>query len=82
MQSDVRAFRWDPVIIHWAMTLQYHGGEMVIDAIRGKSTQGKHYQTLHNNLQSTKEKEVEDTCVLMQRIGVYFCLPYQQCGTI
>lgn len=41
IQDDAQGFRWDPVIIHWVMTLQYHGGKKIIESIRGKSTQGE-----------------------------------------
>lgn len=34
------------MIVHWAMTLQYHGGSLVLDAIRGRSTQGSFYLIL------------------------------------
>lgn len=32
---DVRQFRFDPKIIHWCLTLQYHGGKKIIDTMRG-----------------------------------------------
>lgn len=36
--------KWDPAIIHWCLTLQYHGGQRTIDTLRGKGfqDQGKH----------------------------------------
>eukprot|EP00733_Pompholyxophrys_punicea_P000588 Pompholyxophrys_punicea_v1_NODE_179_length_2990_cov_78.650085.p1 type:complete len:456 gc:universal NODE_179_length_2990_cov_78.650085:2815-1448(-) len=40
-QSDARGFRWDEAVIHWAMTVQFYGGKLVIDTIRGKSTEGQ-----------------------------------------
>ena len=33
----LRVFRWNKSIVHWALTLQFHGGKMVIDDLRGKS---------------------------------------------
>lgn len=36
-----RGFRWDPAIIHWALTIQYHGGEKIIDILRGQAFQGQ-----------------------------------------
>ena len=38
--GDCRAFRWDKDIVLWALTLQYHGGKLVIDRIRGKGSEG------------------------------------------
>lgn len=38
-QEDVRGFRWDPLIKHWAMLLRFHGGKTIIDALRGEATQ-------------------------------------------
>lgn len=38
--EDSRAFRWDEDIVLWALTLQYHGGKLVIDRIRGKANEG------------------------------------------
>jgi hypothetical protein len=37
---DARSWRWDKDIIHWCLTLQYHGGKATIDALRGKGNQG------------------------------------------
>lgn len=33
--------KWDPAIIHWMMTIQYHGGQGIIDILRGKAFQGQ-----------------------------------------
>jgi len=40
-ESDGRAFRWNKEIVHWALTLQFHGGKRVIDDLRGKANRGK-----------------------------------------
>ena len=37
-----RSFQWDPAIVHWTMSLQYYGGQQVIDLLRGKTFQGQH----------------------------------------
>jgi len=39
--GDSRGFRWDRDIILWAMTIQFHGGKLVIDRIRGKGNEGQ-----------------------------------------
>ena len=36
-----RGFRWSKDIVHWALTLQFHGGKRVIDDLRGKASTGK-----------------------------------------
>jgi hypothetical protein len=38
--------KWDKDIIHWCLTLQYHGGKGIIDILRGKGfqDQGKSIQ--------------------------------------
>ena len=41
LQDDARAFRWDERIIHWALSLQYHGGRATIEHLRGKATKGE-----------------------------------------
>jgi hypothetical protein len=38
-QKEGREFRWDPAIIHWAITIQYHGGKGLIDILRGQAFQ-------------------------------------------
>jgi hypothetical protein len=40
IQDDARGFRWDPAIIHWAHSLRFARGQMVMDLLRGRSTQG------------------------------------------
>jgi len=40
-ESDGRAFRWNKEIVHWALTLQFHGGKRVIEDLRGKANRGK-----------------------------------------
>lgn len=37
-QGDARAFRWDPAVINWALSVDFYGGNTVIDCLRGKST--------------------------------------------
>ena len=36
--DDVRQFRFDSDIIHWGLTLQYYGGQQLINILRGLST--------------------------------------------
>lgn len=33
--KDPRGMRWDPKIIHWAMSIQYYGGKACLNTIRG-----------------------------------------------
>jgi len=40
-QHSARGFRWHPDVIHWALTIQFHGGAMTLDDIRGKATKGE-----------------------------------------
>ena len=39
-----RAFRWSKEVVHWALTLQFHGGKRIIEDLRGKAnaTKGQH----------------------------------------
>ncbi len=37
-QDDARGFRWNPLMIHWAMSLQYYGGKRTLDVLRGEPT--------------------------------------------
>jgi DNA polymerase III epsilon subunit-like protein len=39
-QESGRAFRWSKNIVHWALTLQFHGGKRVIGDLRGKGFAG------------------------------------------
>jgi len=43
-QKDGRGFRWKKSIVHWALTLQFHGGKRIIEDIRGNGhgKGGKH----------------------------------------
>ena len=38
--SDARGFRWDTEIVHWALTIQFYGGKLVLSTLRGRSTEG------------------------------------------
>ena len=46
-KEDGRGFRWDPSIIQWALTLQYHGGKGLLNILRGNAFAG---QQRHGNL--------------------------------
>lgn len=35
-----RGFRWSKTIVHWALTLQFHGGKRIIEDLRGKASTG------------------------------------------
>jgi hypothetical protein len=39
-QESGRAFRWSKDIVHWALTLQFHGGKRIIEDLRGKANTG------------------------------------------
>ena len=43
-KSDGRGFRWDPAIVHWALTINYHGGNSLLNVMRGRAFQGQHCQ--------------------------------------
>ena len=48
-KDDIRGFRWDRRILHWALTLQFHGGKATIEHLRGKATKGEgQHGTLEN----------------------------------
>ena len=53
LSSDARGFRWDPAIIHWATTIQYHGGKKILDIIRGEALQ---FEGKHGSLPIVREK--------------------------
>ena len=36
-----RGFRWHKEVVQWALTLQFHGGKMLIDDLRGKAFNGQ-----------------------------------------
>eukprot|EP00733_Pompholyxophrys_punicea_P000878 Pompholyxophrys_punicea_v1_NODE_344_length_2202_cov_2.720670.p1 type:complete len:354 gc:universal NODE_344_length_2202_cov_2.720670:972-2033(+) len=41
--KDARGIRWrefDESIIHWALTIQFYGGGLLVDILRGRSTEG------------------------------------------
>eukprot|EP00733_Pompholyxophrys_punicea_P000718 Pompholyxophrys_punicea_v1_NODE_247_length_2544_cov_39.646846.p1 type:complete len:394 gc:universal NODE_247_length_2544_cov_39.646846:159-1340(+) len=41
--GDMRGVRWremDEGFVHWTLTLQFYGGKMIIDLLRGRSTEG------------------------------------------
>ena len=40
LQESGRAFRWSKEIVHWALTLQFHGGKRIISDLRGKANAG------------------------------------------
>lgn len=39
-KESSRGFRWSKDIVHWALTLQFHGGKRIIDDLRGKANIG------------------------------------------
>eukprot|EP00733_Pompholyxophrys_punicea_P000753 Pompholyxophrys_punicea_v1_NODE_265_length_2478_cov_92.556748.p1 type:complete len:635 gc:universal NODE_265_length_2478_cov_92.556748:567-2471(+) len=47
--ESVRAFRWDPAIIHFAMSIQFLGGQSLLDFLRGRSTEGQGKSGALNN---------------------------------
>ena len=40
LQESGRAFRWSKDVVHWALTLQFHGGKRIIDDLRGQANAG------------------------------------------
>jgi len=36
-KEEGRSFSWDPRIIHWSLSIQYHGGKKVLETLRGKA---------------------------------------------
>ena len=51
--DDARAFRWDSTLVHWATTIQYHGGQKLLNIIRGEALQ---FQGKNGSLKVVKEK--------------------------